>query len=102
MRLEVTIPDNARADLKAKLASLINRPNSDPEFVNCIDLGDYAEDAEIQKLFTPKRMAKIAAALADVEAGNVISLEDAMAMNEKERRASSSTSSTPSKIGAKS
>ncbi|MEQ1932481.1 MAG: hypothetical protein ABL962_01190, partial [Fimbriimonadaceae bacterium] len=63
------------SELKAKLASLVNRLNADPEFVNCIDLGDDSEDAEIQKLFTPERMAQIAAAEADIAAGNGLSLE---------------------------
>jgi hypothetical protein len=72
MRFEIVIPDSASADLKARFAVLTRRLSAHPELVEGIDVGD---DAQIQAMFTPERLAIIDAANADIEAGNGLSME---------------------------
>jgi len=74
MRLEIIIPDSTRPDLKARLTSLTQRLSARPELVEEIHLnGD--EDAAIQRMFTPERLAIIDAADADISAGNGLTME---------------------------
>jgi predicted transcriptional regulator len=67
MRLEIIIPDSTRADVKARLTSLTQRLSEKPELVDEIELVD---DAAVQAMFTPDRLAHIDRALAEVEGGN--------------------------------
>ena len=75
MRLEIIIPDSTRPDLKARLTSLTKRLSAHPELVEEIHLSSDAEDAAIQRLFTPERLANIDAAQAGIRAGKGRTLE---------------------------
>jgi hypothetical protein len=70
MRLEINIPDSTSSAVKARLTTLVQELNEDPGLVEGIHLNGDAEDAAIQKLFTPELLAKIDAADADITAGN--------------------------------
>ena len=76
MRLEIIIPDTTRPDLKAQLASLTQRLSAKPELVEEIRFNGDAEDAAIQKLFTPQLLAKIDAAGEDMKAGNRVTMAE--------------------------
>jgi hypothetical protein len=73
MRLEINIPDSTRADIKVRLASLTRRLSAEPNLVEKIDL-DGPDDAAIQAMFTPERLAIIDAADEDIRAGNGLTL----------------------------
>lgn len=75
MRLEIIIPDSTRPDLKVRLTTLAGQLSARPELVEEIRLDGDAEDAAIQAMFTPERLAKIDAAQADIRAGNGRTLE---------------------------
>ncbi|MDR3690907.1 MAG: hypothetical protein P4L46_16125 [Fimbriimonas sp.] len=75
MRLEIIIPDSTRPDLKAMLTSLTQRLSARPELVEEIHLNGDDEDAAIQRMFTPERLAIIDAADADISAGNGLTME---------------------------
>jgi hypothetical protein len=75
MRLEITIPDSTRPDLKAKLRRLTQQLSERPELVEEIHLNPGAEDVAIQAMFTPGRLAKINAAKASIRAGKGRTLE---------------------------
>ena len=75
MRLEIIIPDSTSPDLKARLTSLTERLSRRPELVEEIHFKGEAEDAAIQKLFTPERLAKIDAAQAGIRGGKGRTLE---------------------------
>jgi hypothetical protein len=76
MRLEITIPDSTRLDVKSKLTDLLSQLSARPELVEEIHLNGNAEDAAIQKLFTPALLAEIDAAGEDIKAGNRVSMEE--------------------------
>ena len=67
MRLEINIPDSTRPEVKAKLTALTQQLSQRPELVEEIDLAD---DAAIQSMFTPERIAHIDSALTAVKAGS--------------------------------
>jgi len=73
MRLEIIIPDSTRPDLKSKLTSLTKRLSARPELIDEIHFD--GDDEAIQRMFTPELLAKIAAAGADMAAGNHVTLE---------------------------
>jgi len=75
MRLEITIPDSTRQDLKEKLTSLMRRLSANPELVEDIRLHGDAQDSVIQGLFTPERLVIIDTADADISAGNGLTLD---------------------------
>lgn len=72
MRLEIIIPDTTRPELKAKLASLTRRLSERPELVEELETG---EDEAIQRMFTPERLAHIARAKAEIDAGHGLTLD---------------------------
>lgn len=72
MRLEINIPDNTREDLKARLIDITERLSARPELAEEIELD---EDAAIQRMFTPDRLAHIARADAEIDAGNFFTAE---------------------------
>jgi hypothetical protein len=76
MRLEIIIPDSTRPAVKSKLTSLFDQLRARPELVEEIHLNGDAEDAAIQKLFTPALLAEIDAAGADMKAGNRVSMTE--------------------------
>ena len=69
MRLEINIPDSTRPAVKARLTSLAQELNENPELVEEIYLNGDAEDAAIQKVFTPELLAEIDTAAAEARAG---------------------------------
>lgn len=76
MRLEIIVPDSTPASRKAKLTRLTKRLSAHPELIDEIRLSADADDAAIQKLFTPELLAEIDAAGEDMKAGNRVSLEE--------------------------
>ncbi len=70
MRFEITIPDDASAELQAKFVALTKRLTATPDLVREIELdGDDA----IQRMFTAERLAHIDQALAQVDSGQFFS-----------------------------
>jgi predicted transcriptional regulator len=78
MRLEINIPDSTRPDLKRRIADVAKRLSKSPELVETFDLSG-ADDAAVQALFTPERLARIEAAKADIDAGNFLTLKQSEA-----------------------
>lgn len=68
MRLEIVIPDSTLPDLKAQLATLAEQLSAKPELVTRINLEDD-DEATVQAMFTPERLAHIDAAIAEVKDG---------------------------------
>jgi hypothetical protein len=75
MRLEIIIPDDTRPAVKSKLTRLTKQLSANPELIEEIRFNGDSENAAIQRLLTPERLAKIDAARADVRAGNGRTLE---------------------------
>ena len=74
MRFEINIPDSTRPELQAMFLTLTRRLSERPELVEEIDMHDD-EDAAIQRMFTPERLAHIAKAEAEIEAGDFYTSE---------------------------
>ena len=66
MRLVLDVPDDTDPDLLARIAAIAERLSRQPEFAAEIPLG---EDEAIQRMFTPERLAHIAKADAQIDAG---------------------------------
>ncbi|HEY3782114.1 MAG TPA: hypothetical protein VGL56_13605 [Fimbriimonadaceae bacterium] len=61
--------------MKSRIADVAKLLSNRPELVEDIHLGQESEDAAIQAMFTPKRMARIKAAQASIEAGKGMTKE---------------------------
>jgi len=73
MRLIVNVPDNTNPELMARIHAITERLNLDPEFAAEIPLqSDSTDDASIQRMFTPERLAHIAKSDAEIDAGNFL------------------------------
>ena len=72
MRLEIIIPDSTRPDVKARLTTLTQRLSERPELVD--EIGVY-DDAAIQSMFTPERLAHIAKSDAEIDEGKFFTAE---------------------------
>ena len=70
MRLEVTIPDSTRPELKARIADIARRLSDEPELANEIDLEHLGEP-------TPAWMlAELDLGLADLDEGRAVGFEE--------------------------
>ena len=79
MRLEIIIPDSTRPEYKTKLAELSQQLSAHPELVADIHLNGDDENAAIQAMFTPERLAHIAKSDAEIDAGNFFTGEQVQA-----------------------
>jgi predicted transcriptional regulator len=79
MRLEIIIPDSTRPELKARLTSLTQELSAHPELVEDIYLNGEVDDAHIQRMFTPERLAHIEKSDAEIDAGNFFTGEQVQA-----------------------
>ena len=75
MRLEIVIPDSTAPELQAKLVALTLRLSARPELVREIEFSGEDEDAAIQAMFTPERMAKIKRSQEQIRDGNGLTLD---------------------------
>ena len=72
MRLVLDVPDDTDPDLLARISAIAERINRQPEYAAEIPLG---EDEAIQRMFTPERLAHIAKADAQIDAGEFFTPE---------------------------
>ena len=73
MRFEINVPDSTRPELQAMFVALTRRLSEQPELVEVINLD---EDEAIQRMFTPERLAHIAKAEAEIDAGHGLTPEE--------------------------
>lgn len=76
MRVEFTVPDNIGPDLMARIVAITEKLSRRPEFASEIPL---EEDDEIQRMFTPERLSKIADADAEIDRGEFLTPEQVRA-----------------------
>lgn len=69
MRLEIIISDNTLPAVKSKISNLLDQLSAHPELINEIHLNGDADDAAVQELFTPERLAQMDTAAVEARAG---------------------------------
>lgn len=72
MRVEFTVPDGIGQDLMARIVAVTEKISRHPEFAAEIPLD---EDDDIQRMFTPERLADIAQADEEIDAGESFTSE---------------------------
>ena len=72
MRFEIIVPDTTKPELHAQFVLLTQKLSAHPELVgDCL----IDEDATIQAMFTPERLALINRALAEANSGKFFTSE---------------------------